>query len=66
MREDVRMRQDHDAFFRIKLAHAQLNRSDLLRAAEKRLEKIDKKFLNEDIDENIGPWNSIDRNQLLR
>jgi hypothetical protein len=59
MREEVRAQNDKEAFFEVKLRHAQLNRSTLKRAMEKRQEKADKKFLDHDIVERVGPWGKV-------
>lgn len=59
MREDVEAQIARDAFFDQKLAHVQLNRSDLKRAMEKRPERIDRKFLDDDIVDGVGPWGKM-------
>jgi hypothetical protein len=43
-------------FFSRKLAHMRLNRSEMKRAMEKRLDGFDRKFLEHDTVEGIGPW----------
>ncbi|MBH5396443.1 hypothetical protein HZZ13_01260 [Bradyrhizobium sp. CNPSo 4010] len=55
MRDDEGQ-NNNDAFFALKLAHVQLNRAGLKRAMNKVLEKCEKKFLDHDIVEGIGPW----------
>ena len=40
----------------VKRAHVQLNRQNLKGAMEKRIEKRDKKFLDHDIVDGLGPW----------
>jgi hypothetical protein len=45
-----------DRLLSLKLAHVQLNRAELKRAMEKRMDKPEKKFLDEDIGQGIGPW----------
>jgi hypothetical protein len=39
-----------------RLAHVRLNRHSIERAARKREEKLDKRFLGRDIVESVGPW----------
>jgi hypothetical protein len=56
MREEVRAQNNKKDFFELKLRHAEINRSTLKRAMEKRLDKPEKKFLDEDIVDGIGPW----------
>jgi len=58
MREEVAAHANDD-FSKLKLAHAQLNRSELRRAMEKRVEKLDKKFLDYDIVDGVGPWGKV-------
>ncbi|VIO71287.1 hypothetical protein [Bradyrhizobium ivorense] len=56
MRTVVKRRDESDSFFASKLAHLQLNRAELKRAMDKVFEKGDRKFLDHDIVEGIGPW----------
>ena len=56
MREDVKAQITSDSFFDLKLAHVHLNRTKLKRAMEKRLDKLEKKFLDDDIVDGVGPW----------
>ena len=48
-----------NSLLRRKLAHVQLNRSDLKYAMAKRLERRDRKFLDDDIVDGIGPWATV-------
>lgn len=56
MHDDVKVHGCNSEFFSRKLAHMQLNRNELKRAMEKHLDKWDKKFLDDDIVDGIGPW----------
>jgi hypothetical protein len=56
MREDVEARNSSGSVLELKLAHVQLNRAELKQAMEKRLDKADEKFLDDDIVNGIGPW----------
>ena len=56
MSECVQAANDTSAFFELKLSHAQLNRSKLKRAMEKRADKLDKNFLDRKIVAGVGPW----------
>lgn len=56
MRDDVGVHYDNSDFFSLKLAHVQLNRNELKRAMDKHLDRRDKKFLDHDIVDGIGPW----------
>ncbi len=56
MPEDVQATNDTGDFFKLKLSHAQLNRSKLKRAMEKRTDKLDKNFLDRRIVAGVGPW----------
>jgi hypothetical protein len=56
MREEVKAQDAAGSFFDLKLAHMQLNRAELKRAMEKRLEKSEKKFLDDNIVDGVGPW----------
>ncbi len=53
---DTQAVSDTSAFFKLKISHARLNRSKLRRAMKKREDKLDKRFLNRDIVDGIGPW----------
>ncbi|MDY7229137.1 hypothetical protein [Hyalangium rubrum] len=46
----------NDDFFRLKMVHAHLNRSNLRRAMKEREDKFDKNFLGRRIFEGLGPW----------
>ncbi|MCK1295338.1 hypothetical protein [Bradyrhizobium sp. 30] len=56
MRQDACRESEGDDLLSLKLAHVRLNRFELKRAMEKRMEKPERKFLDEDIVEGIGPW----------
>lgn len=56
IRDDVKAQNSSDDFFALKLAHVQLNRLALKRAMEKHLERRERKFLDHDIVEGVGPW----------
>lgn len=56
MRDDAQGQNNNDTFLARKLAHVQLNRTELKRAMDKMMERGDKKFLDHDIVEGIGPW----------
>jgi hypothetical protein len=56
MRRDADEQNDRGSLLESKLAHAQLNRSTLKKAMEKRSEKLQGKFLRRDIVESLGPW----------
>lgn len=59
MNDDMDAQNDRDEFSELKRAHVQLNRQNLKRAMEKRLEKRDKKFLDHDIVDGVGPWGKV-------
>jgi hypothetical protein len=59
MDEDVGALDNSNSLLRRKLAHVQLNRSDLKYAMAKRLERRDRKFLDDDIVDGIGPWATV-------
>src|SRR5262249_20672799 len=56
MREDILAKNNKDSFMELKLKHVQLNRSTLTRAMEKRQDKLDDRFLDSTIVNDIGPW----------
>jgi hypothetical protein len=56
MREDVQAANNASSFFNLKLSHADLNRSKLKRAMDKRAENFEKSFLDRKIVEGVGPW----------
>lgn len=56
IRNDVEQQNNRDAFFERKLAHSQLNRSDLTKAMKDRSKKLESKFLRQNIVEGVGPW----------
>ncbi len=56
MCDDAKAQNTDTDFFALKLAHVQLNRTVLKRAMEKRLDERDKKFLDHDIVDAVGPW----------
>jgi hypothetical protein len=57
MRDDMKSQNANtDDFFALKLAHVQLNRSELKGAMGKRLDDRDKKFLDHDTVDGVGPW----------
>jgi hypothetical protein len=56
MRDDRRAQNADSDFFALKLAHVQLNLAELKRAMEKRLDGRDKKFLDHDTVDGVGPW----------
>ena len=53
---DVEAQNESSGFFGLKLAHVKLNRADLTRAMEKRLDRTERKFLDHDVVNGIGPW----------
>ena len=53
---DVKVQSAETDFFALKLAHVRLNKSELKRAMEQRLDKRDRKFLDHDIVPGVGPW----------
>ncbi|MDB5601162.1 MAG: hypothetical protein JWN71_3206 [Xanthobacteraceae bacterium] len=57
--DEVEVQNDSANFFALKLAHVQLNRPKLKRTMEKRLDRRDKKFLDHDIVQGIGPWATV-------
>jgi hypothetical protein len=59
MREDVKAQNANGGLSDLKLAHVQLNRAELKRAMEKRLDKPEKKFLDHDIVDGVGPWGKV-------
>ena len=59
MREDAKAHDPGDGFFHLKLAHVQLNRSELKRKMGKRLEKAEQKFLDGNIVDGVGPWGNV-------
>jgi len=59
IRKDVKAQIESGSFFDLKLAHAELNRAALKQAMEKRMDRFDKKFLDHDIVDGIGPWGTI-------
>ncbi len=48
--------RNDDAFFSLKMAHAQVNWDNLSGAMKKREKKLDKQFLGRRIFEGLGPW----------
>lgn len=50
---------ERDEFSELKRAHVQPNWQNLKRAMERHLEKRDKKFLDHDIVEGVGPWGKV-------
>ena len=56
VREDVQAIIGAGDFFKLKLSHTQLNRSNLKHAMEKRADKLDKNFLDRKIVAGVGPW----------
>jgi hypothetical protein len=56
MRAGLKDQDTRDRLLSLKLAHVQLNRAELKRAMEKSMDKPEKKFLDEDIGQGIGPW----------
>ncbi len=56
MPEDVQATNDTGDFFKLKMSHAQLNRSMLKHTMEKRTDKLDKNFLDRRIVAGVGPW----------
>ena len=56
MREDIDAISESDDFFKLKMAHLNLNNDDLNRALKKRAMEFKKKFLYRKITEGIGPW----------
>ncbi|MBR1149700.1 hypothetical protein [Bradyrhizobium sp. JYMT SZCCT0428] len=56
MQEEVQALDDGSQFFDLKLKHAKLNYAEVKRAMEKRLKKLDGKFLDQDVVQGVGPW----------
>jgi hypothetical protein len=56
MTSDLNNRDESEPLMRRKLMHARLNMTSLERAARERLGKLERKYLNEDIADGIGPW----------
>jgi hypothetical protein len=56
MREDIQAANDTSMFFKLKLSHAWLNRSELKRAVKKRTDKLEENFVDRKIVAGIGPW----------
>lgn len=54
IQDEVKVHEARGGSFATKLTHAQLNYSELKRSMEKRLDKLDNKFLGHDIVEGIG------------
>jgi hypothetical protein len=54
--KDIQASNDTSTFFKLKLKHAELNRSVLKRSMKKRLEKLDEKFVDHKIWPGVGPW----------
>ena len=59
IREDLQGRKTGDRFFNLKIAHFQLNRSELKREMDKRLDRPDGKFLDHEIAYGVGPWGKV-------
>jgi hypothetical protein len=59
MRTDVAVLNTEDDLLKRKLAHVHLNRSDLKSAMQKRMDKPERKFLDEDIVQGVGPWGTM-------
>ena len=59
MHEDAKAQDPGDGFFDLKLAHVQLNRSELKREMGKHLDRADKKFVDHDIVDGVGPWRTV-------
>ncbi|MFH0727771.1 MAG: hypothetical protein V2B19_15700 [Pseudomonadota bacterium] len=56
MHEDIQAANETSTFFKLKLSHVRLNRSELKRAMNKRTEKLDENFLDRKIVAGVGPW----------
>ncbi|MEJ1368569.1 MAG: hypothetical protein RPU35_10215 [Candidatus Sedimenticola sp. (ex Thyasira tokunagai)] len=56
MKKDIFAMNDNSDLQKLKMRHVQLNKSVLKRAMLKRIEKLDKRYLNNEIFEGIGPW----------
>ncbi|MEK8121647.1 hypothetical protein WOB59_00565 [Methylocystis sp. IM4] len=59
IRDDMEAQNESGDFFALKLAHVQLNQPVLKREMEKRLDRLDKKFLDRDIVDGVGPWGKV-------
>lgn len=56
IRQDIQAANDTSTFFKLKLSHAWLNRSELKRAMKKRADKLDENFIDRKIIAGVGPW----------
>jgi len=56
MREEIIAANDTSSFFKFKLSHARLNRSQLKNAMKNRAAKFDETFLWRKTVEGVGPW----------
>ena len=56
MNQDIEAAQESDDFFKLKIAHAQLNQGKLKHALEKRENTLNGNFLNRQIFAGVGPW----------
>jgi hypothetical protein len=59
MRESVDGSKTEHGLIHLKAAHLHLNRSELKRAMEKRLERADTRFLDQDTTYGVGPWGKV-------
>ena len=59
MHQDMEGQEKSDRLFKLKLAHVELNRSELKRAMEKQLDDAAKEFLDQRIVDGIGPWGTV-------
>lgn len=56
MKEEVATVENTGDLFLLKMTHARLNHSEVLRSMKKRDEKLEKEFIGRTVVEGIGPW----------
>ncbi|MFZ3017234.1 MAG: hypothetical protein WA056_02105 [Gallionella sp.] len=56
MHREISLVDHSNRFLQLKLSHVRLNRNELKRAMEKRVEKLDKELFDRDICVGVGPW----------
>ena len=56
MQQEIETAQNSGDFFKLKMTHFQLNRENLMKALQKREDRIDRNFLYSKVFEGVGPW----------
>jgi hypothetical protein len=56
MQQNADAARSQDTLYRLKMIHAKINAADAMRRMEKSEDQLDKKFLDRDIQDGVGPW----------